>query len=257
VGGKVVLEHDLTPQHLTFASITRGYKGGGINIDARINPPADPLTYDSETLWNYEVGVRGSWLEQRLIGELTGFYLDRRQTQVRDSAGFGGNYRFFTDNGRGAHVYGLEASGRVALSQNSSLQASASRLESNLESFQLGNGNTGGGRRLANTPRYGYSLAARYRPAQGFFGQLEMVNRAEQFDSNNQNEARRSFTLLHATAGYAWGRWSLTLWARNVLNKTHDKRVFYFGNEDPDYIPARYEDRADPRQVGVTAAYRF
>src|SRR5690606_4461859 len=47
-GGKITLERDLTDRHLAFASITRGYKAGGINIDARINPPADPLTYDTE-----------------------------------------------------------------------------------------------------------------------------------------------------------------------------------------------------------------
>jgi hypothetical protein len=41
------------------------------------------------------------------------------------------------------------------------------------------------------------------------------------------------------------------------LDREYDKRVFFFGNEDPDYIPTRYEDRADPRQTGVTARYRF
>jgi hypothetical protein len=33
--------------------------------------------------------------------------------------------------------------------------------------------------------------------------------------------------------------------------------VFFFGNEDPDYVPARFESTADRRQFGVTAAYRF
>ncbi|MEO7598899.1 MAG: TonB-dependent receptor, partial [Opitutus sp.] len=90
-GGKLTLEHDLGAHHVGFASVTRGYKGGGINVDARINPPDDPLTYHTEDLWNYEAGLRGSWFDQRLTGEFTVFYLQRRRTQVRDSAGFGGN----------------------------------------------------------------------------------------------------------------------------------------------------------------------
>ncbi|MBC7857833.1 MAG: hypothetical protein H7Z39_03465 [Burkholderiaceae bacterium] len=49
----------------------------------------------------------------------------------------------------------------------------------------------------------------------------------------------------------------MSVWGRNVFNERHDKRVFFFGNEDPDYTPARYEDRADPRQIGVTANFRF
>ncbi len=115
LGGKVTLEHDLNANQLVYASVTRGYKAGGINIDARISPPADPLTFGTETLWNYEVGLRGNWLDHALTGELTAFYLDRRDTQVRDSAGFGGNYRFFTANARRAHVAGLEASAAYAL----------------------------------------------------------------------------------------------------------------------------------------------
>ena len=44
---------------------------------------------------------------------------------------------------------------------------------------------------------------------------------------------------------------------RNLFDQRYEKRVFFFGNEDPDYIETRYEDRADPRQIGVTAAFRF
>ena len=257
LGGKLTLEHDLTADTLVFASLTRGYKAGGINIDARISPPADPLTYATETLWNYEFGLRGHWLDHRLTGELTAFYLDRADTQVRDSAGFGGNYRFFTANGRTAHIAGLEASASYAVTKELSFHGTLAHMESALDAFTLTNGNTGGRRRLANTPRYGYTLGARYRDAAGFFANAELVGRASQFDSNNQNEARRAFHLYNASLGYAWREWTFTLWGKNLLNTRYEKRVFFFGNEDPNYVDTRYEDRADPRQLGVSAAYRF
>ena len=257
LGGKISLEHDLASHALVFASVTRGYKAGGINLDARISPPADPLAYSTETLWNYEAGVRGHWLDQALTGELTAFYLDRRDTQVRDSAGFGGSYRFFTANAHAAHVTGLEAAASYALTRELSLHATLAQMASGLDRFTLTNGNTGGGRRLANTPRYGYTLGARHRDASGFFANAELVGRAAQFDSNNQNEARRAFRLVNASLGYAWRAWTFTVWGRNVFNARHEKRVFFFGNEDPNYLPTRYEDRADPRQLGVSAAYRF
>jgi iron complex outermembrane receptor protein len=109
------------------------------------------------------------------------------------------------------------------------------------------NGNTGGGRRLANTPRYGYTLGSRYRHAGGFFANAELVARAEQFDSNNQNEARRAFRLVNASVGYAWQQWTFTLWARNAFNTRYEKRVFFFGNEDPDYMPRRATKPGPPR----------
>lgn len=257
VGGKVTLEHDLSANELLFASVTRGYKAGGINIDARISPPADPLTYDTETLWNYEAGVRGNWLDHTLTAELTAFYLDRRDTQVRDSAGFGGSYRFFTANAHRAHVAGLEAAATYTLTKELSLHATLAQMDSGLDAFTLTNGNTGGGRRLANTPRYGYTIGTRYRSAAGFFANAELIGRAAQLDSNNQNEARRAFRIVNASLGYAWRQWTFTVWGRNLFDRRYEKRVYFFGNEDPNYIETRYEDRADPRQVGVSAAYRF
>ncbi len=257
IGGKITFEQDLGEHHLVFVSATRGYKGGGINIDARISPPADPLTYGTETLWNYEAGVRGSWLGRRLTGELTAFYLQRRDAQVRDSAGFGGSYRFFTANAGRARIHGLEAAGTFALTREWSLHGALAQMGSSLDRFVLANGNSGGGRPLANTPRHGYTLGARYRPAAGWFANAELVGRARQFDSNNQNEARRAFRVVNASVGYAHGPWTVTLWGRNLADQRYEKRVFFFGNEDPDYVESRYEDRADPRQIGVTAAYRF
>jgi outer membrane receptor protein involved in Fe transport len=257
LGGKLALEHELGAQQVAFASVTRGYKAGGVNVDARISPPDDPLTYGTETLWNLEAGLRGAWLDRRLTGEVTVFRLERRDTQVRDSAGFGGNYRFFTANGHSAHIMGLEAAATYAVTRELSFHGTLAQMESELGRFTLTNGATGGGRRLANTPRYGYTVGPRYRAANGFFLNADLIGRATQFDSNNQNEARRAYRIVNGSLGYTRAGWTFTLWARNLLNTRYEKRVFFFGNADPDYADTRYEDRADPRQVGVTAAYRF
>lgn len=257
VGGKVSVERDLGDHELAFVSMTRGYKAGGINIDARIDPVTDPLTYGTEILWNYEAGLRGHWLDRRVTGEVTLFFLQRRDTQVRDSAGFGGNYRFFTGTGASSHLSGLEASGAYALSREWSVHGSLALMQSALDPFVLVNGNSGGGRELANTPRYGYTLGTRYGADRGFFAAADLIARAQQFDSNSQNEARRAFQVVNASLGYAWREWTVTLWAKNLLDEYYEKRVYFFGNEEPDYAETRYEDRADPRQIGGSVAYRF
>ena len=256
-GGKLTLEHTFSPQHLAFVSLARGYKAGGINVDARIDPASDPLTYETEYLWNTEIGLRGHWWDERVRGEVVAFHLRREDTQVRDSAGFGGSYRFFTDNAAGAEVTGLEASGTWELTSEWSLNGSLALMDSELEPFVLANGHTGGGRRLANTPRHGHTLAVRYDGTTGVFGHVEWIGRASQFDSNNQDEARRAFDVVNASVGYRWRDWTFTVWARNLFNEVYDNRVFFFGNEPPDWEPARYEARADPRQLGVTATLQF
>ncbi len=257
IGGKLTFEHDLSDHEFAFVSVTKGYKAGGINVDARIDPAVDPLMYATETLWNYEAGIRGNWWNRRITGEATLFYLDRRDAQVRDSAGFGGSYRFFTDNANDAHVHGLEMSGTCALTELWSVRGSLGLMRSKLESFLTSDGTLIPARELANTPHTGYSVGLQYGRAGGFFFNADWIGRSRQYDSNNQNEARRAFDVVNTSVGFAWRGWTYTLWCRNLFDETYDKRVLYFGNEEPDYTERRYEDRADPRQVGIEARYQF
>jgi len=257
-GGKIAYEYDLNDDVMAFVSATLGYKSGGINNDARINiAGGDPLSYDTETLWNYEIGLRGDALEDKLKCSLTAFYTMRRDSQIRDSAGLGGDYRYFTDNGDDSVIYGAEAEGIYQLFGDWSLHGSLALMGSELERFTLSNGNPGGGGRLPNAPSYGYSIGLRYQPEEGFFGNLELLGRDAYLESMSNAEERSSFDVLNTSIGYRHEQWSITLWARNLLDESYDKRVFFFGNEDPNYAPTRYTSAADPRQIGVTARYEF
>ena len=257
-GGKIAYEYDLNDDVMAFVSAALGYKSGGINNDARINiAGGDPLSYDTETLWNYEIGLRGAALEDKLQGSLTAFYTMRRDSQIRDSAGLGGDYRYFTDNGDDSVIYGAEAEGIYQLVGDWSLHGSLALMGSELERFTVSNGNPGGGGRLPNAPSYGYSIGLRYQPEEGFFGNLELLGRDAYLESMSNAEERSSFDVLNTSIGYRHEQWSITLWARNLLDESYDKRVFFFGNEDPNYTPTRYTSAADPRQIGVTARYEF
>ena len=258
-GGKLGYEHDLSPGQLLFASAARGYKAGGVATDSRISA-ADAQTYATETLWNYEVGLRSQWKESGLSNQLTVFYIDRRDTQVRDSAGYGGSYRFFTDNADRASIYGLEDTATYAFAEHWALDASLALMKSDIAAFTLTNGNTGGGRELANTPAYGFSVALRYSAPRGFFGRVELTGRGDAYDSNTNSEKRTAYEVVNANLGYAWARWRVSLWARNLLDAEYEKRVFSFANTPAAWnagIASRYESRADPRQIGATAAYEF
>ncbi len=257
-GGKVAWEHDFTTDQSGFASVTRGYKAGGVAVDARLGAN-DPRTYATETLWNYELGLRSRFFDKQVANRLTAFWISRRDTQVRDSAGFGGNFYFYTDNGDDAEIFGLEDEATWLLPDFWSVTATLALMNSDLDRFALSNGvNIGGGRELANVPAYGYSLAVRRAPTRGLFGGVEFVARDRYYESNTHAEQRRAYQVANATLGYAWSDWSVTFWGRNLFDEEYDKRVFFFGNDAASgYAPTRYVSRADPRQFGVSAAYRF
>ena len=253
-GGKISIQHAVSDTLRLFASTTRGYKAGGVNIYPFLEAD-DPLTYETETLWNYEVGVRAFSEDGHISAALTAFYLDRDTPQVRDSAGFGGSFRFFTDNGDSAHISGLETDLRWAITDAWTLTATAGILDSELDTFTLANGLSAGGRELAATPRYTFSTGLAYASGdESWFGNVIWSGRSDYFQSNSHDAKLSSFTVVNGSIGYAFSSLRVSLWVKNLFDTEYEERVFFFGN-DPDigFEAQRYISAADPRQIGVSA----
>ncbi|WP_052063613.1 TonB-dependent receptor domain-containing protein [Nitrincola sp. A-D6] len=69
-----------------YASLSRGYKVGGINGGfSEAELAADLREFNTETLWNYEVGSKGSYLNDRLQTQTALFYQQREDAQLRGS----------------------------------------------------------------------------------------------------------------------------------------------------------------------------
>ncbi len=262
-GGKITLEHDLNATQMLFGSITRGYKGGGANI-ASFTEPGDPLTYDNETLWNYEIGLRSNWFDGAVTTQVTAFYLYREDAQLRDSAGAGGFFRYLTVNGDSAEHFGLEAEATWYINEQWTFNAGLGLLETSRESYEAPDGNVPS-RDLANAPSFSYNARLSYVAENGFFGNIEVVGRDKYYESNSHSEERDAFAVLNASVGYRYENWTLTVWAKNLLDESYQKRVFLFGNRydtstaDPYDFESdrRYEDPADPQQFGATLNYTW
>jgi iron complex outermembrane recepter protein len=259
-GGKLTLEQDLAEGHLGFASITRGYKAGGVNIyNYLVVPDEGPNRYDTEIMWNYELGWRGHTADGKVSGEIVAFYIDRDAPQVRDSAGFGASFTYFVDNGTRANIYGLESSFRAQLNDQLTAYGSLGLMESDLATFTLSNptADPAGGRELANVPAFTYNLGLRYGQTNGFWASAEISGRDSYFESNTHNETRSGYDVVNASIGYSWEAWSLTLWARNLFDERYEDRIFYFGNAGPNFETTRYESPAAPRQIGASVRWNF
>ena len=263
LGGKITLEHDINETQMLFASIARGYKGGGANI-ASFTAPGDPLTYDNETLLNYEVGLKSDWFDGALSSKVTAFYLYRVDPQLRDSQGAGGFFRYLTVNGDSAEHFGLEAETNWYISNEWVLNAGLGILETTRTRYDDPSGIIPS-RDLANAPSYTYKARLSYKAEGGLFGNIEVVGRDDYFESNSNNEKRDAFGVVNASIGYRYENWTFTLWAKNLFDESYQKRVFFFGNRfdtsttDPFDFESdrRYEDPADPRTFGVTANYSW
>ncbi|GAA0294948.1 TonB-dependent receptor [Sphingomonas oligophenolica] len=87
-----------------YAQASRGYRIGGANLTAGLGGPGIPTSYGSDSLWNYEAGIKASLLGGRLQLNGAGYYIDWKNLQVSLLS----NNINYTGNAGSARIYGME-----------------------------------------------------------------------------------------------------------------------------------------------------
>ena len=99
---KFQLSYKVNDDVLVYALAAQGFRLGGTNQQGIF---ATPDFYGSDSLWNYEIGVKSQWLNNRVILNAAAFHIlwDDIQTRGVSPQGFG-----FLGNAGKAEVTGLE-----------------------------------------------------------------------------------------------------------------------------------------------------
>ncbi|MFA5939735.1 MAG: TonB-dependent receptor [Sinimarinibacterium sp.] len=91
-----------------YTQASRGFRFGGLQSVPSTPTNDVPPVYKSDSLWNYELGLRTNWLERTLRFDITAFYIDYKNPQIQQTTtGVPLNY---TDNVSAAVSKGFEAS---------------------------------------------------------------------------------------------------------------------------------------------------
>lgn len=92
---------------MIYASAAQGARSGGFN---RLFSPMfpDEATFDEETNWTYEVGVKSEWLEGRVRANASAFYVDWEDLQIQSQSQDETSFAQPVRNVKGATSHGLE-----------------------------------------------------------------------------------------------------------------------------------------------------
>ena len=91
-----------------YALAAKGYRFGGIQDVPSTATNGVPPVYHSDSLWNYELGLRTSWLDNTLQADVTGFYIRYKNPIITQATqGIPIN---FNNNVSGAVSRGIETS---------------------------------------------------------------------------------------------------------------------------------------------------
>ena len=271
---KVLIEVKPSDASLLYASVTKGFKSGVINIgslDAAINP---------ETVWSYEAGFKQKLVGNRLLLSGAVFYYDYKDLQV---SFVNANSIVQTINAATARNYGgeLELEGKVTDSLRINL--SASYLNAKFTKFC--NAYYGAafparpgisynacptdpglvdlsGKRLPNAPRFTFGGGFNWDIATGsdshlsVNGDLKWQSKVYFTEFNNRDAEQGSYAM--ANAGLTWhapgDRYSIGAWVKNLTNE------FVISNNiitAATFAYVRVGSVMPPRTYGVTAAFNF
>jgi outer membrane receptor protein involved in Fe transport len=263
-GGKIALEYKLPGASLLYASIDRGFKAGGVNLDSEV--PEDFRIYGTETLLNYELGWRGFLMERTLRTRITAFYMDREDIQVDSSIqlGDGNTFALYKDNAASGNNFGAEFELDYRVNESLQVFASLGLLETEFDDYSYIDPVDGqtkiilDGRRQAYAPGYNYAIGADYTWDNGFFAGATIEGKdGYVFDVAN-DQSLSSYNLMHLRAGFSKAAWRLTIWVNHVFDELHEVHGFYFANEPPNYYsPRRWVSHGTPRQIGATLRMTF
>jgi len=241
---RFVVDYQFTDDLFGYLQAAKGFKSGGFQgtPQFRINAVTP---FNPETAWVYEGGIRSDWFERRARANLSVFYTDYADLQVRQSLIPPGSFivASIVQNAADAEVKGAELELTLLPLEGVTLVASYAYLDATYKNFFAPPGwttatgvdiNQRKGNPLRNAPEHSVSFMSQYESAlEGGARLTYMLDWRYQAISYQDPDASRvtaipAHKLLDARIALlsADARWELSLWVENLLNEDYLAHAF-------------------------------
>jgi iron complex outermembrane receptor protein len=259
-------DYRLSPEILAYATLSTGFKGGGVSARPFNATQALQGTFKPETLTNYEIGLKNDLFDRRLRVNISGFINKYKDIQIplADCANFGGGPCGVVANAGDARFKGVELEVSAQPIEGLSFDGSASYLKSK---FTKLNPAVGSNLRLTDpatpSPRWKWSWGVQYEANLGQSGSL-----TPRFDMSYNGEMYQGRAILGnqyflpsytlANARLTWRNenkdLSISAEATNLFNKYYYNAIF---SAVYTFTQTAYEQVGRPREYGITINKKF
>lgn len=258
ISPKLALEHH-TANTMSYASISKGFKSGGFG-----GAPGEEQTASTpikpENVWNYEVGIKSDWLNNRARLNASLFYMDYSKLQVVHFGPSVANPEFgsfTTTNIDSSTLSGLELEATLLVNEYFDVHSALTVMDSEVNDFTLDTfaGELDlSGSKLRQAPENSYSITLNtHHPfSHGeLHGQLSYHHKDEQI-SDYINQSTRIEAIDIANAQLSWhsptAQWQCALWVKNISDKRYISHAYSIG-------PGVIGIWGQPRTAGVTITW--
>ncbi|NJC05719.1 iron complex outermembrane receptor protein [Sphingomonas kaistensis] len=264
---RVTVTRNWDGRSITYASVARGFRGGGFNI----NPRAPFRSYEGDKVWTYEVGHKFATADRRLTLAAAAFYNDYKDLiGLNTIVGLpGGGFATIDLNSGDVRTYGVELEGTFrpvpAWTLSGGVSVQRARITDS-SAFTRVTNSTLPSDRLPFQPDYNFSLNSDYVLPVGTgditlnVGAIGKGERIAASISPTRAPVLDSYVLINGSITYRIGSFEIAAFANNLFNES------YFDS----YIERRTLELAVPflpasdlgiigdrRRYGVRTRFRF
>ncbi|MEL6637776.1 MAG: TonB-dependent receptor [Bacteroidota bacterium] len=257
---KIGASYRASDRIFAFGHVTRGYRPGGVNI--YVSDPAFD-TFDPEFSWNYELGIKTSWAQDRLQLNLTTFRIEWQNQQLSTLFIQPTSVLVLTDNLGRSISQGLELETRWLAARGLELSANLGYLSTEITEFDALDQFTGGsidnvGNRQAYSPEWNGNLSISYERGLSddllWFAGADYLFQSDMFFDPQNDIVQQAYGLLHARLGVRFQKLELSLWGKNLADEVYYSYGFgVFGFSQT----SSFAGYGLPRTLGATGKFRF
>lgn len=227
-----------------YASISRGFKSGGFNVDPLATPSpitAAELTFQPEFVTTYEIGLKSEFLDNRARVSAAIFYSDYEDRQVSQFDEVGGIPTVITRNAGESEISGAELEFTYTPGANLLLYGSLSILDGEYTDFR--NATAAGadftGNTTEKTPEWNFAIGAEYRIPMGngeftIAPQYSYIGETFLQPDNGAFNVEDGYGVFNVRAGYSIsdGRYGVYLWGKNLGDTEYKEFARQFQGSD-------------------------
>lgn len=261
------LNYRILDNFLVYATFAQGFRDGGVNVGFTPKCYADgvPQQYTPDTLNNYELGWKTTWLDRHLVWNGAFYYMPWKnfQTGIYDPSicTTGTYYANLGD----ARVYGVESNVDLKLNDHWSFQGAVNYNDAELTSnlYQNPYFQAVPGSRLPYSPYFNWSFNVRFEShlsnALGWYAQYDIAYKGDMY--NNLSSVTGNgfprflqppYDIMNLRLGLnpLDSRWLAEFYITNLANKN---AIIYTNTGNFDLRQTTNE----PRVFGLRLSYRF
>lgn len=275
---KAALDYRFNGNAMVYASVAKAVKSGGFNTATNGGslPTAAERSYDEEKSMNYEIGIKSSWLDNRLTANLALFYIKWDDQIVRALGDAGA---VLNENAGESTSKGFELEIAAKPAQNWDVMAGLSYTDAEYDDYTfgalagLGMNPVLDGNRMQYVSEWTANTSVQYTKPFAIADfdwktRIDVMYQSEQSGVAVDNPPLiPSRTIINLRSGFESDKYAIKFWVRNLFD--NDETVGAVAVPNPaqaaDFIPGvtgyqRFNSLTQApieRTYGVTASVKF